>query len=243
MCRPRTGIHHLPATLHRGTLSRSRPSSPGPDGIAQPQSGHGAGGTAAAPPPALGQRVLDFARRHIGQRVGDGECFALADEALRSAGAGSAADFGPVGAHTDYHWSSRRVDVADAQPGDIVQFRRYAVTVVTRIVNADGSWRESTRTETRGEPNHTAVVVSNDGHGNLTILEQNVNIGGTAGQARKTVRQNRIATASGTHRSGTNTVTVRISGRLTVYRPVPRPSSSHPAAAALHRRHPHHGRH
>ena len=242
MCRPRTETRHLPRPLHRGTLSHSRLSPPGPVGIAQPQSGQ-SGATSAAPPPAFGQRVLDFARQHVSQRVGDGECFALADEALRNASAGSASDFGRVGAHTDYHWSSRRVSAADAQPGDIVQFRRYVITTVTRTVNADGSSREFTETETRGAPNHTAVVVSNDGHGNLTILEQNVDIGGTTGQAQKTVRQNRIATSAGSHQSGTTTVTVRISGRLVVYRPTARPSTPHPTAATHHRGHPRHGRH
>jgi hypothetical protein len=202
----------LPGVLDRGTLSQTDPRSPGPTGVgdAVPLDG--------SPPASLGQQVLDFARQRIGQQVGDGECFALADQALRHAGAGSAADFGPVGADTDYIWSSQTASAANAQAGDIIQFRNF--TVETRTDNADGSWQ----TTSESRPHHTAVVVSNDGAGNLTILEQNVQIGGTSGQARRTVRQNQIPVSSGTRSRGTSTITIQVSGTMVVYRPVPRPA-------------------
>jgi DNA-binding protein YbaB len=67
------------------------------------------------------------------------------------------------------------------------------------------------------------VVVSNGGSGNLTVLEQNVTIGGTAGQAQKSVRQNQISATAATRKVGTDTVTVTITGTLVVYRPVGHP--------------------
>jgi hypothetical protein len=202
----------LPDVLDRGTLNQTDSRSPGPMGTgdAVPLNG--------SPPASFGQQVVDFARQRIGQRVGDGECFALADQALRHVGAGSAADFGSVGTDTDYIWSSQTVTATNAQAGDIIQFRNF--TVATRTDNVDGSWQ--TRSESR--PHHTAVVVSNDGAGNFTILEQNVQIGGTSGQARRTVRQNQIPVSSGTRPQGTSTITVQVSGTLIIYRPVSRPA-------------------
>lgn len=37
--------------------------------------------------PALNQQILDFAVKHLGTQVGNGECWTLADEAMRSANA------------------------------------------------------------------------------------------------------------------------------------------------------------
>ena len=39
---------------------------------------------------------MAFATQRMGTRHGDGECFTLADDALKKAGAKSAADFGKV---------------------------------------------------------------------------------------------------------------------------------------------------
>jgi hypothetical protein len=215
MCRPRPDTPTLRRSPQRGTLPQTTPRPPVPTGTGQASS------TSPPPSPALGQQVVDFARQQVGQQVGDGECFALADQALRNAGAGSAADFGPVRAQTDYHWSSQSVSAADARPGDIIQFRNF--TVVSRTTAPDGSFDETT--ESRGAPNHTAVVVSNDGNGNLTILEQNVEMGGTTGQATRTVRQNTIPTGTSTRPNGTSTVTTRVTGQMVVYRPGPRPTA------------------
>ncbi|HEV2319667.1 MAG TPA: hypothetical protein VGV18_07955 [Verrucomicrobiae bacterium] len=204
------GDHHpgqtqLANSQIRGTLEQTHARVPGPTGQNAALGGGGA---------ALGANVVQFARQRTGQKVGDGECFALADQALRSAGAKSAADFGAITPNGDYKWSSQQVSPTDAKPGDIIQFRNFRVVIKT--VHADGSWEE--RSEER--PHHTAVVVSNDGSGNLTVLEQNVSIGGSAGQAQKTVRQNKIVTTAGSHKAGADNVTVTVTGRIVVYRPV-----------------------
>jgi hypothetical protein len=195
---------------NRGTLTQTQPRSPGPTGINTATTG---GATAAA----MSSKIVQFAQSRVGQKVGDGECFALADEALRGAGASSAANYGQITPDADYKWSSQQVSPADAKPGDIIQFRNFKVT--TTIVRADGSWSE----DWTERPHHTAVVVSNDGSGNLTVLEQNVSMGAVGGQAQKTVRQNRITTASGTSKVGNDTATATITGRIVVYRPVAHP--------------------
>ncbi|HEV2327864.1 MAG TPA: hypothetical protein VGY56_03640 [Verrucomicrobiae bacterium] len=200
------GQTQLAQSQNRGTLTQTQSHPPVTTGSS----------TGATTSP-IGPRVLQYAQQRIGQKVGDGECFALADEALRNAGAASAADFGRVTPTADYKWSSQQVGPADARPGDVIQFRNSHITVKTE--HADGSWEENTEER----PHHTAVVVSNNGSGNLTVLEQNVTIGGTPGQAQKSVRQNQISATAGTRTVGTNKVTVTITGTMVVYRPVAHP--------------------
>ena len=71
------------------------------------------------------------------QAVGDGECFALVDMALKSAGAKSAEDFGKVTRHSDYVWG-HAVDLDRIRPGDVLQFRNHVVKVRT---DTDTSWQ------------------------------------------------------------------------------------------------------
>ncbi len=106
--------------------------------------------------------MLDWAQRQEGQRVGSGQCFDLADQALRGNGMKTASDYGRVTPTADYRWG-RPVPLTESQPGDILQFRNYA----NSTTNEDGSGYDRTRAH------HTAVVVGNDGHGNVTVLEQN----------------------------------------------------------------------
>ena len=226
-----------PQTGQRGTLAQTRTTQTGPVGTNQSTTGQTTGGaTTTAPTVAYGRQIVEFARRQMGQQVGDGECFALADQALRGAGAASAADFGVITADADYRWSSQRVQATDAQPGDIIQFRNF--TVETRTDHADHSWQSNSESR----PHHTAVVVSNDGAGHLTVLEQNVQIGGTSGQAQRSVRQNQIPIASSTTKNGDTTVTVRVGGTMIVYRPVARPASTTPTGTTHAPARPH-GRH
>ena len=133
----------------------------------------GVGAKKSTPPAApkdanLGAQIVAFAVSKSGQRVGDGQCFALADQALKALGARSAADFGTVTAVADYKWGAQ-VSLADVRPGDIVQFRKFKST--RRDDAEDGWFKEFTKE--RGDPNHTAIVVSVDGNGLLTVIEQN----------------------------------------------------------------------
>ena len=146
---------------------------------------------------SINQRVAQFAQNHLGQRVRRGECFDLADRALRSAGAASAADYGRVTPRGDYQWGLG-VMPSSAQVGDIVQFRNFRV---------DFSDERGEGWETRGAPNHTAIIAAVEGDGRFEIWEQNYN------NVRRVTRTIIYLTS--------NPPRSRVSGRVSVYRPQP----------------------
>ena len=124
----------------------------------------------------INQKVVNWARAQSGKQVGKGECWDLADRALRQAGVQSSADLGPMDDDADYVWGDEISDLKDVQPGDILQFRDFAVTttVETETRYADGSSEASTTEETFTRPHHTAVVSEVKSGGLLKVLEQNV---------------------------------------------------------------------
>jgi len=185
--------------------------------------------------PSLGQQVHTWANNRLAQQVGDGECFALADQALRASGARSAADYGQVTANADYVWGTA-VQLVDVQTGDVLQFRNYSVTVEVTVTSTktfrDGSTEETeeTRTETYGRPHHTAIVSAKLSGGQLRVLEQNAPPRGSSTPER-VVRSNEIHTtgssstetsvrqeSDGTVRIETTT-TITVSGTIRAYRP------------------------
>jgi len=125
--------------------------------------------------PSTNQKVAIWALGRLGQRVGSGECFDLADQALRNAGANSAADLGPTGDDADYVWGDS-IQVKDAMGGDILQFRDHEVTttVVTESTFADGTVEDDTEVVTVDRAHHTAIVDANLGGGRYRVIEQNV---------------------------------------------------------------------
>jgi len=157
--------------------------------------------------PKDGQAVLDFAKSKQGQKVGSGECFDLADQALKKNGFKTASDYGEVTPDGDYKWG-KPVPLDESKPGDVLQFRDYENK--TRTEN-DKGWKE----ETQSRPHHTAVVVANDGNGNITVLEQNAPKGSK-------VTQRVIHVGNGTSQDGDNTVTQETSGTINAYRPEPK---------------------
>ena len=191
--------------------------------------------------PSLGKKVHSFANNRIGQQVGRGECYDLADGALKTAGAKSAPDYGRITPKADYKWG-KEVNLLGAQPGDILQFKAHKIKILRKIRTvkrySDGRWEEKTeekwRTQNRGH--HTAVVSSNDGKGVLTILEQHVVPPGGK-QIDKRVRKSRVHVSNSKRnqpkkiqRKGkiiieveTNT-TVTVTGKIWVYRPEPKES-------------------
>jgi hypothetical protein len=124
----------------------------------------------------IGQKIVTWASGHTGKKIGRGECWDLADQALRSSGALSSADLGPMDRDADYVWGDPVPDLKDVLPGDILQFRDHVVTttIVTEASWADGAtWTQrSTQSAERG-PQHTAIVATNQGNGVLAIYEQN----------------------------------------------------------------------
>jgi hypothetical protein len=105
--------------------------------------------------PAVNQRVVNYVNSQVGNKVGRGECWDLAAEALNTAGAkwDGAYGFGEV-----VDWRKQEV-----LPGDIVQFEN--VFVEHRSDNM-------VMREQYGV--HTAVVVEVKGRGDYVLAHQNV---------------------------------------------------------------------
>ena len=156
------------------TLQRPSGLSATSDFVGFINQGVAPGGDPGQNPADLNTQVLNYALSQLGQQVGDGQCAALADTALKSAGALSFSDLGPTGDDADYVWGNLVATLttvdhlsANIAPGDVIQFRD--ATFVTTTVNPDGSWSQSTMMF----PHHTAVVELVNGNA-ITLLQQNV---------------------------------------------------------------------
>lgn len=104
--------------------------------------------------PDVNAQVIDYVNAHMGKRVGTGECWDLAAEALNKAGA---------------KWNGKYVfgtplDPAkdEVLPGDIIQFEG----VIVRYKTANAEHRESMG-------HHTAIVYTVHGKGEYTLAHQN----------------------------------------------------------------------
>ena len=199
-----TDGHSGTIAIDDGTLARTESPDPGPVGLDAPSGG----GTT----PTVAARVIGFARRQQGNRVGDGECFALADRALSNARARSASDFGSVDPDADYVWGTP-VTLSDLQPGDIIQLRDYRFDREVDVDNPDGSG--TTNTSSQERPHHTAVVETVNGNGSVTVLEQNAPRGSA-------VLRSELFFTSSTSTAGRRTTTIRVQGSFWFYRPQPR---------------------
>ena len=156
-------------------------------------------------PGKINSGVVKFARDHVGKKVGDGECTALAIEALESVGAKTTHDFGVTGLDKDYEWGTLVKKHADVQPGDIVQFRDVVTVTKTVTKSPKGT---STRTTKRGYDHHTAVISRNLGKGKFKVYEQNSGGPDTTEVEKQKVRENDLDLAGKT------------SGTVWIYRPV-----------------------
>jgi hypothetical protein len=154
----------------------------------------------AVPIPALNQKVLEFARKRIGERVGDGQCISLAVEALRYAGA-KRYPFDPNG---DFVWGRRVASFKEALPGDILQFRN-AVFHGKRWITKRRwvSWHHE-------YPHHTAIVFEvRDGGQVVAMLHQNVGARDADDAAKQVVQEASIRPES-----------LQAGGAVAIYRPV-----------------------
>jgi hypothetical protein len=192
----------VPIVVDDGTLARTGSPTPGPVGLDSD------GGTPRKTQPSIAQQVTAYVRQRMGQRHGDGECFTLADDALKNAGAKSAADFGKVTPNADYVWGSS-VGQSDVKPGDLIQFRNYRYDKKVETKNSDGSG--SFQTEFQERPHHTAIVEEVHGDGSITVLEQNAPAGDPV--ARSTLFFSNSST-----KSGNTTTTIKVKGTVRFYR-------------------------
>ena len=194
-----------------GTLARTDSPPPGPVGL-DAKSGTKSGaksGAKGSSTQTLNERVLSFAQQRRGRVQGNGQCFALADGALRNSGGKSAADYDTVTPDADYVWGSI-IGRTDLQPGDIIQLRGYEVEIKSRTEHADGSVETDEREEER--PHHTAIVESIGEHGTVTVLEQNFPEG-------RAVSRNVLHLIDVRYTIGETTTRVKVKGTLWFYRP------------------------
>jgi hypothetical protein len=121
----------------------------------------------------LGQQLVDWLHARIGTQIGDGECATTVNAALKAFGLPSYDTLGPTGPDADYVWGTLlltyhagdAVSLLDQiRPGDIIQFRNVTIHDVVPGGYYDYSF-----------PHHTAMVEANQGGGNLTLLESNLN--------------------------------------------------------------------
>ncbi len=166
--------------------------------------------------------ILTYGTSRSGTVVQPGQCYDLANLALTSAGAKSAPNYGTITPTANYVWGRALPSLSDAAPADIVQFRGYSATVRTRIdiseENGDTSFTDNTQTNTR--PHHTAIVQSIGTNGRMTVMEQNVPLGGGVTSVTLYFQSSTSATTTtvgtATH---VTTVTVTVTGTLWYYRP------------------------
>lgn len=187
-----------------GTLARIGSPDPGVVGL----DAKGTKPKARAPIP---ESVVSFGTQNMGQRVGDGQCFALADLALRRAGAKTAADYGPVVPDADYVWGSE-VSLAGVKPGDIIQFRDYRYDKSVVIEDAKGVDKKTSFEE---RPHHTAIVERVGADGVVTVLEQNSPEGSAVHRSTLYFKDTEVE-------DGNKTTTVSVTGTFWFYRPQPR---------------------
>ncbi|MFN6943968.1 MAG: hypothetical protein ACK4ND_03405 [Cytophagaceae bacterium] len=109
--------------------------------------------------PELNQKILEFVKSKINQKVGRGECWDLAAEALNS-----------YGAIWDGKYKyGRKVNPKKepVYPGDIIQFEKIELTYVK-----DGcKYKESM-------PHHTAIIYAVKGDGVYELAHQNTSYSG-----------------------------------------------------------------
>lgn len=188
---------------------------PGPIGMnnpSPPAEELNSGGTVDA------QTILNYADSNEGFKVGTGQCFDLADLALKKAGAKSAADYGVVGKDTDYVWGSA-VDLASVKPGDIIQFTNYKFVRKDFYDNDKASGNTAAQGK-RGSPRHTAIVKSVGADGKITVWEQNISADGeTEGGPVQSCDLYFKSYTTGDEKNG---VKVTVSGTIKFYRPQPR---------------------
>ncbi len=120
-----------------------------------------------APPEtkSSGQLVLEYGRTKLGHKVGRGECWDLPFFALKQAKASTPHDLGG----DLYVWGTPIANLADAQPGDILQFEG---------VRLYREWREGNKVKWETfsfATKHSAIVEVVDKGMFFTILNAHVN--------------------------------------------------------------------
>ena len=165
----------------------------------------------------LNQKVLEYARGKFDQQVGRGECWDLAEEAVTQSGGESSKKLtnasGKAFETADYKWGTE-VELKDAQPGDVLQFKGHNFELKTTRSNGWDS-------EEQNWGHHTAIVEQNLGDGRLVVLEQHTRPPG-ATEVSKKVQRREIFVKKGTFKEGSAVKTIKTKGVVKAYRPKPK---------------------
>lgn len=166
----------------------------------------------------ISQKIIDYARSQVGRRVfasvpnAKGECWDLAFQAAKDAGAKTPHDLGNI-----YKWSSQKVALAQARPGDIIQYfslKMEVEMVRTQVFdNGDTETRTETSSITLGEPRHTAIIKALKPNGKVEVFEQNI-----GGRAETQINEYYLQPIT-FQDSPTRVKVTRKSGRFIIYRP------------------------
>lgn len=189
-------------------------------------------------PLSTNQKVIVWINSNLGKKVKTGECWDLAEEALKQAGAHTSSDLGPVTDDADYVWGDK-IEIKDVQAGDILQIRDHSATTRTDIdvTFQDGSGYTEWKEETAARGHHTAVANGPvEADGKLKTFEQHVKPAGKVVQNKSlptrsigavtTTTQEKIMnpeTKNSEMATVKRTVTVTVSGTIWPYRPKPKP--------------------
>jgi hypothetical protein len=189
-------------------------------------------------PLTTNQKVVQWASGQLNKQVGKGECWDLAEQALKHAGAETSVDLGPVEDDSDYVWGDEIDHVKDIEPGDILQFRDYEVTTTTETEYTfpDGSGGTEVTTETAERGHHTAIANGKlDANGVVKTFEQHVKPSGKVVQNKilytrdvppkethTVVKRTNPDTKKVDTAKVTKKVTVTVSGTIWVYKPKPK---------------------
>lgn len=133
----------------------------------------------------INNQVLDFAKAHVGQIVGDGQCATLAAAAVSSGKGTPYYKLGPTGPNADYVWGKlvttltpTNGNVSAITPGDILQFSNVTEVDKMTVTYANGSSKTYTSYQ---YPFHHTAIVSAVGGGidkyDLQVLQSNVDLG------------------------------------------------------------------
>jgi hypothetical protein len=186
----------------------------------------------------LRAEVKACADKLIGKKVvGDGECYALADQILTQAGGHSADHYTEITDDADYVWGTALSDLRSVEPGDVLQFRDHEIDIetitTTKTTYADGNWTEKTdnKIETHKRGHHTAIVSAKNSDGTLSVVEQHV-VDPNTRKLSHVVRQNRLILSGGVDKKPTTikmhgkvrieqtiTITTTVSGTIMAFHP------------------------
>ena len=154
---------------------------------------------------SLNRKVIEFAQSKLGQTVGRGECWDLAQQALTRAQARNSTDYLSQTHNENYIWGNL-VSLGKAKPGDIIQYRNFRGKVRETLQN--GSWRELSFIA----QHHTAILAQPLGEGRWRVYQQN-------DQGQRFVTQDTINLLDATFQKGTRKIEVNVEGKYWIYRP------------------------